>query len=429
MGAKAHRCARATIEYDGTAFAGSQVQPNARTVQGELEEALNRLIGERIRIRLAGRTDAGVHATGQVAAFCFTRALPWKGGLPELRRRLNAVLPADLAVRALSWDRRIRSSAGRALARLSLPDPERGRRSRPLERHRTVEIEEPARRRRDARRRRPPLGERDFAPSVADAHGTTVRHLAEVRVLRHGNLVEVRVTANAFLRRMVRRIVAVLLEVGRGRLAPEAVDRAPGSSGVERSRTGSTGPRAHARARHLSISQTETERRTTNDAPTRARTKARPESGNVKTYAVKASEIERSWWVVDATDQTSAGWRRAIATLLEGKHKPIYSPHLDTGDHVVVLNAARSRSPETSCGRRATSATRTTPAACARRASEPPRAQARSSSSRSAVKGMLPQNRLGRAMFRKLKVYRGADHPHQAQQPTVSSCSREEDEP
>ena len=103
MGAEAHRCARATIEYDGTAFAGSQVQPNARTVQGELEGALNRLIGERIRVRLAGRTDAGVHATGQVAAFCLTRALPWKGGLPELRRRLNAVLPRDLAVRALRW--------------------------------------------------------------------------------------------------------------------------------------------------------------------------------------------------------------------------------------------------------------------------------------------------------------------------------------
>ena len=61
------------IEYDGTAFAGSQVQPNARTVQGELERALNRLMGEETRVRLAGRTDAGVHATGQVAAFCLPR--------------------------------------------------------------------------------------------------------------------------------------------------------------------------------------------------------------------------------------------------------------------------------------------------------------------------------------------------------------------
>lgn len=63
----------------------------------------------------------------------------------------------------------------------------------------------------------------------------------------------------------------------------------------------------------------------------------------MKTYAVKASEIERSWWVVDATDQTLGRLATRIATLLEGKHKPIYSPHLDTGDHVVVLNAARIR--------------------------------------------------------------------------------------
>ena len=96
------RCARAVIEYDGTDFAGSQYQPNARTVQGELEEALNRLTGERTRVRFAGRTDAGVHATGQVAAFCLARRRRGEGvGWPELRRRLNATLPPDLAVRSL----------------------------------------------------------------------------------------------------------------------------------------------------------------------------------------------------------------------------------------------------------------------------------------------------------------------------------------
>ena len=61
----------------------------------------------------------------------------------------------------------------------------------------------------------------------------------------------------------------------------------------------------------------------------------------MKTYAVKASEIERSWWLVDASDQTLGRLATRIATLLEGKHKPIYSPHLDTGDHVVVVNAAQ----------------------------------------------------------------------------------------
>ena len=69
MAPAARTCARA-IEYDGTAFAGSQRQPQQRTVQGELEDALNKLTGERVTIRFAGRTDAGVHATGQVIAFC-----------------------------------------------------------------------------------------------------------------------------------------------------------------------------------------------------------------------------------------------------------------------------------------------------------------------------------------------------------------------
>src|SRR6266566_3280376 len=84
------RCARAVIEYDGTAFAGSQYQPNARTVQGELEEALNRLTGERVRVRFAGRTDAGVHATGQVVAFCLSgERLGWR----ELQQRLTPCCP------------------------------------------------------------------------------------------------------------------------------------------------------------------------------------------------------------------------------------------------------------------------------------------------------------------------------------------------
>ena len=222
MGVRA-RCARATIEYDGTAFAGSQVQPNARTVQGELEEALNRLMGERIRVRLAGRTDAGVHATGQVAAFCLPRGVPWKGGLPELRRRLNAVLPPDLAVRSLRPASPGYDPRRSALWRVYRYRIRTGGELRPLERHRTVEIDGEldvgAMRAAAARL----VGERDFAALGSDAHGATIRNLAEVAIIERGSLVEVRVTANAFLRRMVRGIVALLIEVGRGRLAPEAV--------------------------------------------------------------------------------------------------------------------------------------------------------------------------------------------------------------
>jgi tRNA pseudouridine38-40 synthase len=220
MTATPQRCVMAVIEYDGTAFAGSQVQPNARTVQGELEKALNRLIGERIRIRLAGRTDAGVHATGQVAAFC----LPKAAALPVVRERLNALLPDDLAVRTLrpavtGFDPR-RDARWRVYRYRILTNGAR----RPRERHRTLEIDERldvAAMRSAAERM---VGHRDYASLGSDIRGRTVRHLAEVRVTQRGSLVEVRVTANAFLRRMVRSIVAILLAVGQGRLAPDAVD-------------------------------------------------------------------------------------------------------------------------------------------------------------------------------------------------------------
>ena len=218
------RCARAVIEYDGTDFAGSQYQPHVRTVQGELEEALNRLTGERTRVRFAGRTDAGVHATGQVAAFCLARRPRGEGiGWPELRRRLNATLPPDLALRSLRP-----ASAGF--------DPRRDARSRvyryrirmagdkrPVDRHRTLEIGD----RLDVAAMRAVAaelpGERDFAALGSNAEGRTIRHLREVSVVQRGTSVEVRVMANAFLRRMVRSIVALLLEAGRGRLAPGSV--------------------------------------------------------------------------------------------------------------------------------------------------------------------------------------------------------------
>ena len=216
---------QATLEYDGTAFAGSQVQPNARTVQGELEEALDRLIGVPTRVRLAGRTDAGVHATGQVAAFsALPGALPRGGGLPELQRRLNAALPPDLAVRSLRKVRNGFDPRRDALRRVYRYRIRTDAGKRPLDRYRTLEIDDrldvAAMRAAAARM----LGERDFAALGSHARGRTVRHMTEVDVRRRGDLVEVRVTADAFLRRMVRSIVAVLLEVGRGRMDPEGVD-------------------------------------------------------------------------------------------------------------------------------------------------------------------------------------------------------------
>jgi large subunit ribosomal protein L13 len=139
----------------------------------------------------------------------------------------------------------------------------------------------------------------------------------------------------------------------------------------------------------------------------------------VKTYAVKASEIERSWWVVDATDQTLGRLATRVATLLEGKHKPIYSPHIDTGDHVVVVNARRVRVTGDKLRQKTYYRHSNYPGGLKAETLERLLARKPELVIERAVKGMLPRNRIGRAMFRKLKVYSGAEHPHAAQRPTV----------
>jgi large subunit ribosomal protein L13 len=140
----------------------------------------------------------------------------------------------------------------------------------------------------------------------------------------------------------------------------------------------------------------------------------------VKTYAVKASEIERSWWVVDAADQTLGRLATRIATLLEGKHKPTYSPHLDTGDHVVVINAARIKVTGNKLVQKKYYRHSGYPGGLKEESLQALLGRKPELVIERAVKGMLPQNRIGRAMFKKLKVYGGPDHPHQAQQPTAA---------
>jgi large subunit ribosomal protein L13 len=140
----------------------------------------------------------------------------------------------------------------------------------------------------------------------------------------------------------------------------------------------------------------------------------------VKTYAVKASEIERNWWVVDAADQTLGRLATRIATLLEGKHKPTYSPHLDTGDHVVVVNAARIKVTGNKLVQKKYYRHSGYPGGLKEESLQALLGRKPELVIERAVKGMLPQNRIGRAMIKKLKVYGGADHPHQAQQPTVA---------
>jgi large subunit ribosomal protein L13 len=140
----------------------------------------------------------------------------------------------------------------------------------------------------------------------------------------------------------------------------------------------------------------------------------------VKTYAVKASEIDRGWWLIDATDQPLGRLATRVATLLAGKHKPTWSPHLDTGDHVVVINAARVKVTGNKLVQKKYYRHSGYPGGLKEESLQALLARKPELVIERAVKGMLPQNRLGRAMIKKLKVYGGADHPHQAQQPTAA---------
>jgi len=138
---------------------------------------------------------------------------------------------------------------------------------------------------------------------------------------------------------------------------------------------------------------------------------------SAKTYTPRGSEIERRWYVVDATDETLGRLASRIARVLEGKHKPTYTPNLDTGDHVIVLNASRiavtrdkleSKKYIRHSGYPQGYREETLGHLLARRPEEV---------IRRAVKGMLPRTTLGVQQLRKLKIYAGGEHPHQAQKP------------
>ncbi len=137
----------------------------------------------------------------------------------------------------------------------------------------------------------------------------------------------------------------------------------------------------------------------------------------MKTYTVKAGEIERRWYVVDAKDQVLGRLASSIATILRGKHKPTYSPHLDVGDFVIVVNAKDIRLT----GKKASQKTYFRHSGYIGGDRQIPFRRMRERHPdrviKLAVKGMLPKNSLGRSMLRKLKVYAGPEHPHEAQLP------------
>jgi len=139
----------------------------------------------------------------------------------------------------------------------------------------------------------------------------------------------------------------------------------------------------------------------------------------VKTYTARAEDIGREWFLVNAEGKTLGRLASEIAQVLRGKHKPIYTPHLDCGDFVIVVNAEKVRVTGRKLDQKMYYRHTGYPGGIK---SISLRNQLQKHPERvleAAVRGMLPKNRLGRKMFKKLKVYAGNSHPHQAQQPRV----------
>ena len=210
-----------TIEYDGSGYAGFQSQQNARTVQDCLEAALLTISGDAIRVRAAGRTDSGVHAESQVVAFDYGGAL----GVDDLKRALNASLPCDVSVLTAieappGFDPR-REASARIYEYRILNRAERSA----LQNRRTLWAPRPLDISLMTQAGEAFVGRHDFRSFAAGESGHVFRHVFECVCWRQGDLVLIRIRANAFAKRMVRRIAGTLVNVGLGRWKPQAAAR------------------------------------------------------------------------------------------------------------------------------------------------------------------------------------------------------------
>jgi tRNA pseudouridine38-40 synthase len=223
---------RATVEYDGTDFAGFQTNPGKRTVQGVLEDALQRLgDGERRRVDGAGRTDAGVHATGQVIAFTYDGRL----SAVDLEAALAAILPRDVAVRDLREVPEAFNPRYAARYREYRYTVWNGPHS-PLRERVAFGLRETLDTVAMARAGSAFIGRHDFRAFGA-ADRSTIRTVTAVQVRRSGRYVTIDIRADSFLRGQVRRMVGLLLEVGLGKATTEDIraalaDRASARKGA-----------------------------------------------------------------------------------------------------------------------------------------------------------------------------------------------------
>ncbi len=139
----------------------------------------------------------------------------------------------------------------------------------------------------------------------------------------------------------------------------------------------------------------------------------------MRTYMAKPNDVERKWYVIDAEGKTLGRLATEVATLLRGKHKPVYTPHVDTGDHVVIVNCAKVVLTGKKLDQKMRRHHTGHPGGLKEMTYRDFMSKSPEQAVYLAIKGMLPKNRLGRQMLKKLRVYAGSEHQHQAQKPEV----------
>ncbi|MBP38204.1 MAG: tRNA pseudouridine(38-40) synthase TruA [Dehalococcoidia bacterium] len=213
------------VEYDGTEFHGSQLQANARTVQGEIEDALRKIFNENIRMYLASRTDSGVHARGQVGRFDEETNLT----LDKIRIALNHYMAKDVRIRCVQFVQDGPNGfdpRGDASSRTYVYTFNDARSEPALDRHFVTHVRKSL----DAvmmnEASQSFVGLHDFAAFAGPStppDAPTLRNVASASATRNGDNVEFKITANAYLHQQIRRIAGVLYEVGSGKTSPEIV--------------------------------------------------------------------------------------------------------------------------------------------------------------------------------------------------------------
>lgn len=230
------------VAYDGTGFRGFARQPGARTVQGEIESRLTAILREQVRTTGAGRTDAGVHAWGQVMSF----AAPEGTEVARLAQRLNKWLGPEVSVRAAAavphtFDARfsaLRRAYEYRIYRTAAPDPFRDRFA--------LHVSAPLGLRAMRAGAKALIGEHDFSSFCRKGQSGLVRRVRTISFVAEGDLLTVKIAADSFCHQMVRSVVGLLLDVGKGARAPEDVAAALAA----RDRA-AAGPVAPAKGLHL----------------------------------------------------------------------------------------------------------------------------------------------------------------------------------